>query len=107
MENKINKLDVSTGGRHTRRFPATRTKRANFERKLHRGALAPSELAVIALVGERKEVTLREMANELFGGDYLKAKNAVRRPRGDGGLPAFIVRAKQPGTYKPGRALES
>lgn len=76
----------------------TKTLAKNHETHMHRGVLAPSEEAVIGLVESQGVASLKQMATAFFSGDYLKAKNAVRRPREAG----LILFGKEPGTYVPG-----
>lgn len=76
----------------------TKTLAKNHETHMHRGVLAPSEEAVIEMVTRTGGATLKQMAAELFSGDFLKAKNVVRRPREAG----LILFGKEPGSYVPG-----
>jgi hypothetical protein len=55
---------------------------ALFERGgQHRDTFNPSEQAVVEYLAAHRHATLREIADALFQGSYLKAKNMVRRPR--------------------------
>lgn len=45
------------------------------------GGYSGADIAVIDYVTLHRRTTLKDMAKDLFGGDYLKAKNAVRKPR--------------------------
>lgn len=58
-----------------------KTKRYNLSKGRFRSGLNPADEMVVEYVNANGRATVKELAAALFNGDYLKAKNAVRRPR--------------------------
>lgn len=74
---------------------SNKTLAKNRETSVHRGVFSPSELIVVEYLNVKKVATLKELATVLFEGDYLKAKNVVRRTRWSG----LIKFGKKRGSY--------